>query len=261
VTADAIIDRLKGEWPVISESRLSLAIVAVAVGCLVWLVVHFLNRRQIADLKKRLELQDDQIADAKAQIERLEEGLKSLAGERQVRQNLEALLASLREQLAIAQGQLMAVPRPTVSPSRESSRQSKFDELFGQGNDGEKYRPAVLAMALGGSFQIMAQGSNSRRGVDAAICRAARPRCASRSSDILVEVGAQQSSGHSGLSALRAGSPSFPPPQLIRRTVRLLLRGPRAFRVRIPVGGHAICMHGHSVDLGQSVARSISAIF
>jgi hypothetical protein len=134
VTADAIIDRLKGEWPVISERWLSLAIVAVVVGCLVWVVVHFLNRRQIADLKKRLELRDDQIADAKAQIKRLEEDLESLEGERQARQNLEALLASFREQLAIAQGQLMAVPRPTGSPSRELPRQGKFDELFGQGS-------------------------------------------------------------------------------------------------------------------------------
>jgi len=54
VTADAIIDRLKGEWPVITESWLSLAIVAVLVGVLVWVVVHSFNRRQIADLRKRL---------------------------------------------------------------------------------------------------------------------------------------------------------------------------------------------------------------
>jgi uncharacterized membrane-anchored protein YhcB (DUF1043 family) len=65
VTAEAILDRLKGEWPVISESWLSLAIVAVVVGVLVWMVVHFLNRRQIANLKKRLELRDDQLANAK----------------------------------------------------------------------------------------------------------------------------------------------------------------------------------------------------
>jgi hypothetical protein len=134
VSANAIFDRLEGEWPIISESWLSLAIVAVVVGCLVWVVVYFLNRRQNADLKKRLELRDDQLADAKAQIKRLERDLESLEGERQARQNLEALLASLREQLAIAQGQLMAAPRPTVPPSRESPRQAKFDELFGPGS-------------------------------------------------------------------------------------------------------------------------------
>jgi hypothetical protein len=134
VTVDAIFERLNGEWPVISEAWLTMAILSVVVGGVVWAVVHFPSRRQLANLKKCLELRDDQLADAKAQIERLEEGLESLEGERQARQNLEALLASFREQLAIAQGQSMAVPRPTVSPSRESSRQSKFDGLFGQGS-------------------------------------------------------------------------------------------------------------------------------
>jgi hypothetical protein len=134
VTADAIIDRLKGEWPVITESWLSLAIVAVVVGVLVWVVVHSFNRKQIADLKKRLELRDDQLANAKAEIRKLEEDVEPLKRERQARQNLEALLASLREQLAIAQGQLMAAPRPIVSPSRGSPRQAKLDELFGPGS-------------------------------------------------------------------------------------------------------------------------------
>jgi hypothetical protein len=107
--------------------------VAVVVGVLVWMVVHFLNRRQIANLKKRLELRDDQLANAKAEIRKLEEDVEPLKRERQARQNLEALLASLREQLAIAQGQLMAAPRPIVSPSRGSPRQAKLDELFGLG--------------------------------------------------------------------------------------------------------------------------------
>jgi hypothetical protein len=134
VTADAILDGLKGELPVISESWLTLAIAAVVVGGVVWVVVHFLNRKQIADLKKRLELRDDQLANAKAEIKKIEGDLESLEGERQARQNLEALLASLREQLAIAQQQLMAAPRPTVPPSHESPRQAKFDELFGPGS-------------------------------------------------------------------------------------------------------------------------------
>jgi hypothetical protein len=134
VTADAIIDRLKGEWPVITESWLSLAIVAVVVGVLAWVVVHSFNRKQIADLKKRLELRDDQLANAKAEIKQLEEDVEPVKRERQARQNLEALLASLREQLAIAQGQLMAAPRPIVSPSRGSPRQAKVDGLFGPGS-------------------------------------------------------------------------------------------------------------------------------
>jgi hypothetical protein len=134
VTDDAILDRLKGEWSVITESWLSLAIVAVVVGVLVWVVVHSFNRKQIADLKKRLELRDDQLANAKAEIRKLEEDVEPLKRERQARQNLEALLASLKEQLAIAQGQLMAAPRPIVSPSRGSPRQAKLDELFGPGS-------------------------------------------------------------------------------------------------------------------------------
>jgi hypothetical protein len=134
VSADAILDRLKGEWPAISESWLFLAIVAVVIGGVVWVVVHFLDRRQIGDLKKRLELRDDQLANAKAQIKRMEGDLESLEGERQARQSLEALLASLREQLAIAQGQVMAARRPTLPPSREPSRQARFDELFGTGS-------------------------------------------------------------------------------------------------------------------------------
>jgi hypothetical protein len=134
VTADAILDRLKGEWPVISESWLPLAIVAVLVGGVVWVVVHFFNRKQIADLKKRLELRDDQLANAKAEIKKLEEDVEPLKGERQAQQNLEALLASLREQLAIAQQQLMAAPQPTVPSSRESPRRAKLDELFGPGS-------------------------------------------------------------------------------------------------------------------------------
>ena len=134
MTADAIFDRLEGEWPIISESWLSLAIAAVVVGCLVWVVVYFLNRRQIADLKKRLELRDDQLAGAKAEIKKIERDLESLEGERQARQSLEALLASLREQLAIAQGQLMAAPRHAGLPSRDTPRPAKFDELFGPGS-------------------------------------------------------------------------------------------------------------------------------
>ena len=104
MTADAIIDRLKGEWPVITESWLFLAIVAVVVGVLVWVVVHSFNRKQIADLRKRLELRDDQLANAKAEIRKLEEDVEPLKRERQARQNLEALLASLRDSWRLPKG-------------------------------------------------------------------------------------------------------------------------------------------------------------
>jgi hypothetical protein len=132
VTVDAIFERLNGEWPVISEAWLAMAILSVVVGGVVWAVVHFPSRRQLANLKKCLELRDDKLADAKAQIKRLERDLELLEGERQARQ--EAVLASLREQLASAQRQLMAAPRHAVLPSRESPRQAKFDDLFGPGS-------------------------------------------------------------------------------------------------------------------------------
>jgi hypothetical protein len=54
VTADAILDRLKTEWPVISGGWLSLAIVTVIVGGVLWMIVHFFYRKQIANLKRRL---------------------------------------------------------------------------------------------------------------------------------------------------------------------------------------------------------------
>jgi hypothetical protein len=126
------LERLNGEWPIISEAWLATAILSVVVGGVVWAVVHFLDHRQLANLKKCLELRDDQLADAKAQIRRLERDLESLEGERQARQ--EAALASLQGQLASAQRQLMAAPRNAALPSHESPRQAKFDELFGPGS-------------------------------------------------------------------------------------------------------------------------------
>jgi hypothetical protein len=66
VTADAILDRLNAAWLVIPENWASLAIVAIVVGGVVWAVLHFFYRKQIADLKKCLELRDNQLANAKA---------------------------------------------------------------------------------------------------------------------------------------------------------------------------------------------------
>ena len=115
-----------------SFPKLAMAILSVVVGGVVWAVVHFLSRRQLANLRKCLEQRDDQLADAKAQLKRLEGDLESLEGERQARQ--EAVVVSLREQLATVQRQLMAAPRHAVLPSRESPRQAKFDDLFGSGS-------------------------------------------------------------------------------------------------------------------------------
>lgn len=134
MTADAILDRLKGEWLVISESWLSFATMAVIAGCFIWLVIHLLDRKRIANLRDRLDLRDDQLANARDQIGKLERDLESLAGERQARQDLGLLVASLREQLANAQPQLLVAPRTAAFPAREASRQARLDELFGPGS-------------------------------------------------------------------------------------------------------------------------------
>jgi len=159
VTADAILDRLKGEWPAISEGWLPLVMVAAVVAGVVWAVVHFLGRRQIAELEKRLEVRDNELADARAEIERIERDLNSLESERQARYDLEAVVASLREQLASAQGQLLGIHRTTVRPSRELPRQARFDELFGPGSaiDGKltKGEAERLVLALGELADLM----------------------------------------------------------------------------------------------------------
>ncbi len=81
---------------------------------------HSLLRKPLDFLRRDAMDRNDQLANAKAEIKKIERDLESLKGERQGRQNLEALVASLREQPAIAQGQLMAVPRPTESLSYEA---------------------------------------------------------------------------------------------------------------------------------------------
>jgi hypothetical protein len=150
VTVDAIFERLNGEWAVISAAWLTLAILSMFVGGVVWAVVHFPSRRHLANLKKCLQLRDDQLVDAKAQIKSLERDLESVEGEGQARQ--EAVVASLREQLASAQRRLMAAPRHAGLAFSESPRPAKFAELFGSGSaiDGRltKGEAERLVMAL-----------------------------------------------------------------------------------------------------------------
>ena len=55
-------------------------------------------------------------------------------------------------------------------------------------------------------------------------------------------------------SGLRAGSPPFPPPRLIRPTVRLLPRSPR-FRVRVPIN---TCSTRQKFPVCQAAAASVS---
>jgi len=71
-------------------------------------------------------------------------------------------------------------------------------------------------------------------------------------------------------SGLRAGSPPFPPPRLIRPTVRLLPRSPR-FRVRVPItpavsaaasgqSGGSSFRFGQLLKLSQNIAVTLSQV-
>ena len=104
------------------QAWLATAILSVVVGGVVWAVVHFLGPGSLPS-EEVPELRDDQLADARAQIKRLQRDL-SLEGKR--RSSARAVLASLQGQLASAQRQLMAAPRPRASFT-ESPRPAKFD--------------------------------------------------------------------------------------------------------------------------------------
>jgi hypothetical protein len=131
--ADVIFERLKVEWLTISESWLSLVIMPLVVSCVVWAAVSVLARKQVADLKRRVELSESDVADAKAEVGRLESDLRALKEERKARQKLEMVVASLKGQLATTQGQLTVQRRPTGPPSPKPGRETIFDELFGSG--------------------------------------------------------------------------------------------------------------------------------
>lgn len=57
-----IIDRLQKEWPVIQQAPISFILMAVAIALVVWAVVVWLHRNLVADLRGRVELRDDQLA-------------------------------------------------------------------------------------------------------------------------------------------------------------------------------------------------------
>jgi len=132
-TVDAILERLTVDWAAISDSSLFLVIMALVVSCVVWAALYVLARKQVANLKRRLELSDSEVADAKADICRVEGDLTALEEERTVRQALEKVVTSLREQLATTQGQLMAQRKPPEPPSPKPGRETILDELFGSG--------------------------------------------------------------------------------------------------------------------------------
>ena len=133
MSIDAILDRLIGDWSVISDSWPILTMEAAIVGGLVGVAVHLAHRKKIADLKKCLALRDDQLANAEAETRKMEKGAAATAGERQARQAVEGPPASPGEQRGNAPRKLLAAPRSTVSSSRESRRQARLDELFGPG--------------------------------------------------------------------------------------------------------------------------------
>jgi hypothetical protein len=131
VTVDLVVARLLGDWHAILDAWPILAVLSACGLGVVGVAVRLLYRKKIADLKERLEQKASQLVEAQA---RIGTNLKELEGERQTRQDLEALLVSLKEQLAITQRQFVARREPTKSSPRESARQARYDELFGPGD-------------------------------------------------------------------------------------------------------------------------------
>jgi len=156
VTIDLVVARLVGDWHTILDAWPALAVLSICVLGVVGVAVHFLYRKQIADLKERLKKSNSQLAEAGAKRGR---DLEALEDERQTRQDLKALLASLREQLAITQRQLVARREPTDPSSRESRREACYDELFGLGDaiDGKltKGEAKRLILALQETTDLM----------------------------------------------------------------------------------------------------------
>lgn len=62
------LSTFKDEWRVIADAPWSFAAVLAAATGIMWLVLRALKAQEIADLKGRLQLRDDQIADYKAKL-------------------------------------------------------------------------------------------------------------------------------------------------------------------------------------------------
>jgi hypothetical protein len=155
VDVDRVIARLLDDWHAILNAWPILVVLFLCVLVVVGVAVR-LYRKQIADLKARLEQSDSNLADAKVKVER---DLKVLQGERRAKQDLEVLVASLREQLTMSRSQLVACSKPTNPPPRESQRQAYYDELFGPGDaiDGQltKEEAQRLILALQETTDLM----------------------------------------------------------------------------------------------------------
>src|SRR5262245_25595293 len=175
---DRVVARLLNDGHAILSAWPILAVLSLCVLGVVGVAVH-LYRKQIADLTARLEQSSGQLVEAKATIER---DLKLLQSERQARQTLEELLASLRGQLATPKRQLVARREPPGPSSREAQRQARYDELFGPGAaiDGQltKGEAQRLILALQETTDLM----KSRLGRGEAV-RPTRPHSTLAGSD------------------------------------------------------------------------------
>lgn len=129
ITVDSILERLAADWHTSLDAWPILVALALVVAVVVWTVARLSYRRQTRDLQRRLEEGDRRLAEVKA---RLAGELKALEEERQGRQSAEAMVASLREQLASHQRSLAARCRPTQL-SHQSSARARYDDLFGPG--------------------------------------------------------------------------------------------------------------------------------
>jgi hypothetical protein len=130
VTVDRIVGRLLAEGHAMLDVWPTLVVLVLGVAGPVGLAVGLLSRKRLAGLTVRLEQADRRLGETKA---RLAQELKELEAERQVRRHLEAVVASLRAQLAAAQDELAGRRKPAEPAPRKSPQQARYDELFGDG--------------------------------------------------------------------------------------------------------------------------------
>lgn len=64
-----LLEQLQKEWPVIQQAPLSFAVSGAAVVLATWTFASWLHRNQIGDLKERIGLKDDTIADYKRKLD------------------------------------------------------------------------------------------------------------------------------------------------------------------------------------------------
>lgn len=123
VTVASIVERLLADGRLVLDAWPIAVVVALVVAAVASAAVGLPCRRRAGALLGRLAQSD----------RRLAEELKALEGERRARRELEGVVASLREQLAKAQGQLAGQRKPAAPAVREQPRRDRYDDLFGSG--------------------------------------------------------------------------------------------------------------------------------